>query len=122
MQSLVEKGKNLCDIIKPIEDIGIYKIVNSKTDIVNYDAFNNLVLVNEKYFIGQHVLLAYEGSLYGPYELHERPIYGDKYISPSISSNGYVLKNTLKSIIRNLIFLNKAMIVYQLQLLLENQN
>lgn len=92
LQSLVEKGKNLCDIIKPIEDIGIYKIVNSKTDIVNYDAFNNLVLVNEKYFIGQHVLLAYEGSLYGPYELHERPIYGDKYISPSISSNGYVLK------------------------------
>ena len=34
LQSLVEKGKNLCDIIKPIEDIGIYKIVNSKTDIV----------------------------------------------------------------------------------------
>ncbi|MBE6686182.1 MAG: hypothetical protein E7591_03025 [Ruminococcaceae bacterium] len=93
LQKIYENGILLSDIIKPISDFKMYKIVTPQENIVA-DSFAGIIFVNEDHYYPEELVLLEwgENRLFGPYKLQERSIDGEKYIRPDSGSNQYLLE------------------------------
>lgn len=96
LQKLYDNNVKLSDRIFSISELNIFRIVTPK-DTINNNSFSNMIVINEKESSkSEKVLLQYardnNNRYYGPYELQERSIDGEKYIRPDSGTYKYVLK------------------------------
>lgn len=86
LENLLNKGKNLSDVIKPASAERIYKVVTCKMDYVpNVDILNteSRININEKNLNdGEPVLLLIDEKCFGPFNVGYRSIDDTYYIIP----------------------------------------
>lgn len=85
---------NLSDIISPIENINIFRIVTPTSTDIEESFMEDNILINENYDAKTQALLLYNNKLYGPYTIEGRSYDSQKYIKPELinSKDPYLRK------------------------------
>lgn len=96
LQKLYNNGEDLSDRIFNISELGIFRIATPR-EAINNNSFSNMIIIMEKQYAKEElVLLQYdegdEKKYYGPFELQERSIDGEKYVRPDSVAYKYILK------------------------------
>lgn len=93
LESLIQDGKRLHNLIQSANEYKIYKIVKSDESNLTQKVFSsgNIIISEKNVTDGEYVVLDYKNKYYGPFRICYRKIDGEYYINTKASENNYLI-------------------------------